>query len=187
MELCWRHILKTLKRYTDAPRLLDVGAGNGYFVFLARAEFGFAGRRAEILDAEAEFARKIFGVELLRGELAALNTQYDVVSSFNVIEHVRAPTELLAQMRDRMTAGGYLLLTTPNPSCIHRRILGLEKWDMVCPPHHINLFTRRALLESTGARWLRHSRIQHFEHMHTCRSKVRHRGIYCFARRPFSC
>jgi 2-polyprenyl-3-methyl-5-hydroxy-6-metoxy-1,4-benzoquinol methylase len=102
----------------------------------------------EISDAEAEFARKIFGVELLRGELTSIKTPYDVVSSFNVLEHVREPTELLVQMRDRLTPSGHLLLTTPNPSCIHRRILGLQKWNMVCPPHHINLFTRRALLEA---------------------------------------
>jgi 2-polyprenyl-3-methyl-5-hydroxy-6-metoxy-1,4-benzoquinol methylase len=144
----WRHILRRLKRHTDAPRVLDVGAGNGYFAFLARAEFGLQADGLEISDAEAQFARKIFGVELLRGELAAIDTQYDVVSSFNVIEHVQEPTALLVQMRDRLAARGHLILTTPNPSCIHRRILGLQKWSMVCPPHHINLFTRRGLFEA---------------------------------------
>jgi 2-polyprenyl-3-methyl-5-hydroxy-6-metoxy-1,4-benzoquinol methylase len=146
----WRHILSTLKRYTDAPRLLDVGAGNGYFVFLARTEFGMKADGLEISDAEAEFARKTFGVELLRGELAALDSRYDVVSSFNVLEHVQEPTELLVQMRDRLAPRGHLLLTTPNPSCIHRRVRGLQKWNMVCPPHHINLFTRRGLSEALG-------------------------------------
>jgi 2-polyprenyl-3-methyl-5-hydroxy-6-metoxy-1,4-benzoquinol methylase len=144
----WRHILNTLKRYASAPRVLDVGAGNGYFVFLARAEFGMQADGLEISDAEAEFARKMFDVELLRGDLAAIDSQYDVISSFNVVEHVREPAELLAQMRDRLSPSGYLLLTTPNPSCIHRRVLGLEKWNMVCPPHHINLFTRKGLLEA---------------------------------------
>ena len=147
----WRHILKTLKRYTDAPRVLDVGAGNGYFVFLARTEFGLQANGLEISDAEAQFARRMFGVELLRGDLAAMDTQYDVIGSFNVIEHVREPTALLEEMRDRLSAGGYLLLTTPNPSCIHRRVLGLEKWNMVCPPHHINLFTRRGLCEALAS------------------------------------
>jgi 2-polyprenyl-3-methyl-5-hydroxy-6-metoxy-1,4-benzoquinol methylase len=144
----WRHILKTLKRYTDGSRLIDVGAGNGYFVFLARAEFGLQADGLEISDAEAEFARKIFGLEFLRGELAAIPTQFDVVSSFNVLEHVRQPTALLAEMSDHLAPGGHLILTTPNPSCIHRRVLGLQKWNMVCPPHHINLFTRKSLFEA---------------------------------------
>lgn len=41
--------------------------------------------------------------------------------------------------------GGHLIVTTPNPSCIHRRVLGLQKWQMVARPHHINLFTRVGL------------------------------------------
>jgi 2-polyprenyl-3-methyl-5-hydroxy-6-metoxy-1,4-benzoquinol methylase len=144
----WRHILKTLKRYTSSSRLIDVGAGNGYFVFLARTEFGLQADGLEISDAEAEFARKVFGLELLRGELAAIKTEFDVVSSFNVLEHVREPSTLLAEMSNRLAPGGHLILTTPNPACIHRRILGLEKWNMVCPPHHINLFTRESLFEA---------------------------------------
>lgn len=144
----WRHILSTLKHYSDGPRVLDVGAGNGYFVFLARTEFGLQAEGLEISDAEAEFARRFFGVELLRGELAAMSTQYDVVTSFNVVEHVPDPTALLMQMKDRLAARGHLMLTTPNPSCIHRRVHGLQKWNMVCPPHHINLFTRKGLFEA---------------------------------------
>lgn len=172
----WRHILRTLQRYTDTPRVLDVGAGNGYFVFLARAEFGLQADGLEISAAEAEFARKIFGVELLRGELAAIDTQYDVVSSFNVIEHVQEPTALLVQMRDRLAARGHLTLTTPNPSCIHRRLLGLQRMEHGLPatshqPVHAHRPVRRAC-----ARWLRDSRIQHAEHVHTSPSQVRHRG-----------
>ncbi len=44
----------------------------------------------------------------------------------------------------------------------HRRILGLEKWNMVAPPHHINLFTRVALeemLEHAGFEVLEYSTI----------------------------
>jgi SAM-dependent methyltransferase len=144
----WRHILKTLKRYSGGPRLIDVGAGNGYFVFLARTEFGLQAEGLEISDAEAEFARKVFGLQLLRGELSAINDKFDVVSSFNVLEHVREPSSLLAEMSDRLSPAGHLILTTPNPACIHRRIRGLQKWNMVCPPHHINLFTRKSLFEA---------------------------------------
>lgn len=143
----WRHILRALTRHITAPRILDVGAGNGYFVFLARSEFGLRADGLEISDAEAAYARRIFGIELLRGELAQLTEQYDAITSFNVLEHVTRPAALLAAMSERLTPGGYLVVTTPNPSCIHRRILGLPKWAMVCPPHHINLFTRSALRE----------------------------------------
>jgi len=143
----WRYILRTIRRYTATPKLLDVGAGNGYFVYLARNEFGMRADGLEISTAEVEYARTTFGVELLRGDLSVVTGRYDVITSFNVLEHVKEPTSLLEEMTERLAPGGLLVITTPNPSCIHRRLRCLHKWNMVCPPHHINLFTRAALQE----------------------------------------
>jgi 2-polyprenyl-3-methyl-5-hydroxy-6-metoxy-1,4-benzoquinol methylase len=143
----WRYILSALKRYEVGPKLLDVGAGNGYFVYLARTEFGLRADGLEISVAEADYARDTFGIEVLRGDLSVVTGKYDVITSFNVLEHVKQPMTLLAEMSERLAPEGLLVLTTPNPSCIHRRLRGLDKWNMVCPPHHINLFTRTALQE----------------------------------------
>ncbi len=143
----WRYVLGALQRYGAGPTLLDVGAGNGYFVHIARSEFGLRADGLEISGAEADYARATFGLELLRGDLSIVTSKYDVITSFNVLEHVQKPTTLLAEMSERLAPGGLLVLTTPNPSCIHRRLKGLPKWNMVCPPHHINLFTRSALRE----------------------------------------
>jgi 2-polyprenyl-3-methyl-5-hydroxy-6-metoxy-1,4-benzoquinol methylase len=143
----WRYILSALRRHTATSQLLDVGAGNGYFVYLARSEFGFEAEGLEISAAEADYARDTFGVELLRGDLSVVTKHYDIVTSFNVLEHVKQPTELLREMSSKLHPGGLLVVTTPNPDCIHRRLRGLQKWNMVCPPHHINLFTKAALKE----------------------------------------
>jgi SAM-dependent methyltransferase len=143
----WRYILSAIKRYAAAPKLLDVGAGNGYFVHLARTEFGLLADGLEISAAEADYARATFGIDLIRGDLAGVRDRYDLVTSFNVLEHVKEPVALLQSMTERLAPGGLLVITTPNPTCIHRRLRGLNKWNMVCPPHHINLFTRTALEE----------------------------------------
>jgi 2-polyprenyl-3-methyl-5-hydroxy-6-metoxy-1,4-benzoquinol methylase len=141
----WRYILNAIQRHTPDTRLLDVGAGNGYFVHLASNEFGLKADGLEISSAEADYARDTFGIELLRGDLSVVSRQYDVITSFNVLEHVKQPTGLLEDMHEKLRPGGLLVVTTPNPSCIHRRLRGLHKWNMVCPPHHINLFTKAAL------------------------------------------
>ena len=146
----WRYILGALKHYPAGPRFLDVGAGNGYFVYLARTAFGLRADGLEISAAEVDYARATFGIELLRGDLSIVTERYDVVTSFNVLEHVKQPMRLLSEMTERLLPGGLLVLTTPNPSCIHRRLRGLSKWNMICPPHHINLFTRAALQEMLG-------------------------------------
>jgi 2-polyprenyl-3-methyl-5-hydroxy-6-metoxy-1,4-benzoquinol methylase len=143
----WRYILRAVKRHMATPKLLDVGAGNGYFVYLARNEFAIPADGLEISTTEADYARDTFGVELLRGDLSVVTERYDVITSFNVLEHVKEPMGLLEQMSARLAPGGLLVVTTPNPACIHRRLRGLNRWNMVCPPHHINLFTRAALQE----------------------------------------
>jgi len=148
----WRYILGAIQRpnllkTTAKPKLLDVGAGNGYFTYLARGEFGMDADGLEISAAEADYARDTFGIELIRGDLSVITRTYDVVTSFNVLEHVQQPGRLLDDMIKVLDPGGLLVVTTPNPTCIHRRIKGLQKWGMVCPPHHINLFTRAALQE----------------------------------------
>ena len=146
----WRYILRTLRRYAATPRLLDVGAGNGFFVHLARTEFSLEATGLEISAAQADYALQMFGVELLRGELSQVKDKFEVITSFNVLEHVKEPAALLREMGRHLAPGGLLALTTPNPACIHRRLRGLDRWNMVCPPHHINLFTRAALEEILG-------------------------------------
>ncbi len=144
----WRYVLRRLERYSERPRILDVGAGNGYFVFLARSELGTEADGIEISQSETLYARTMFGIDFIGSELQSVPAErYDVVGSFNVLEHVFDPASLLGQMNDRVAPGGHLALTTPNPGCIHRRLRGLQRWAMVCPPHHINLFPRAALEE----------------------------------------
>jgi SAM-dependent methyltransferase len=144
----WRYVLQRIRRLHPGARLLDVGAGNGYFVHLARQEFGLDAHGVEISQAEIDFAGRVFGVALQRPEDLPPAGDFDVLTSFNVLEHVEQPLQLLERMLAHLRPGGLLVLTTPNPGCIHRRVKGLKDWGMVDPPHHINLFTREALEEA---------------------------------------
>lgn len=142
----WRHVLRALRRRTPPGRLLDVGAGNGYFVHLARNEFAFEATGLEISEKEAAFAAAVLGTDL-RIEMLADHAarDYQAVTMFNVLEHVPDPAGLLADAAARVRPGGYLVVTTPNPGCIQVRVRGLDRWAMIEPPHHINLFTGKAL------------------------------------------
>jgi 2-polyprenyl-3-methyl-5-hydroxy-6-metoxy-1,4-benzoquinol methylase len=148
----WRYILNAIKQAGDVSTLLDVGAGNGYFVALARREFGLHATGIEISAQEIRFAREVVGVDLQCGYLADHAGQYDVVTCFNVLEHVADPLALLSEAVARVKPGGILALSTPNPRCIHARVKGLENWNMVDPPHHINLFSRESLIQLLGDR-----------------------------------
>lgn len=149
----WRYLLRKAVALLGEPGVLDVGAGNGYFVHLAKTEFGLNAQGLEVSANEIRYAKALFGVELSDLPLERLPTTYDLVTSFNVLEHVADPLALLRGMHARLRDGGMLFLTTPNPSCIHRRLRGLRRWNMIDPPHHINLFPKaacRQLVERAG-------------------------------------
>lgn len=143
----WNHILGGIRAAGGGPTLLDVGAGNGYFVRMASQRFGMQASGIEISGSEIRFAREIVGVELIDGRIEEHDRVYDVVTCFNVIEHVADPLSFLSAVVAAIKPGGLLALTTPNPGCIHARIRGLRKWNMVDPPHHINLFARESLVD----------------------------------------
>lgn len=143
----WRYILRRVMEQDEPWSLLDIGAGNGYFVALAEREFGVRASGIEISAAETRFAHEVLGVELLNEDIARHMGSYDVVTCFNVLEHVADPRTFLADAGARVKPGGLLVLTTPNPGCIHARVRGIQRWNMVDPPHHINLFSRKSLDE----------------------------------------
>jgi 2-polyprenyl-3-methyl-5-hydroxy-6-metoxy-1,4-benzoquinol methylase len=142
----WRHVLRTIVRVAHPETVLDVGAGNGYFVCLAREEFGLRAAGVEISRREVRFAAEVLGVELLEQDLAEHAVRdYSLVTLFNVLEHVPDPLGFLREAAAHVGPDGYLAVTTPNPACLHARLKGLRHWRLIEPPHHINLFSRRGL------------------------------------------
>lgn len=146
--LRWRYVLNTIARLTKSERpvtLLDVGAGNGYFVLLASEEFSIDATGVGVHNEEIKFAKDVLGVQLINEDVAQHRRNYDVVTCFNVIEHVVDPSLFLGHLAARVKPGGILVLSTPNTACLRARIKGLQNWERIDPPHHINLFPRKSL------------------------------------------
>lgn len=141
----WRWILKEIHKHKNPGTLLDLGAGNGLFVKIASEECGWRSRGLVLTDTEAAFARRALDVELETLPLSEIGETFDVLTSFNVLEHVVDPVALIGEMRGALVSGGLVAISTPNPGCIQARRKGLQKWGMISPPHHVNIFTRRSL------------------------------------------
>ena len=106
-------------RYAHGKRVLDLGSGEGYGAALlasvARTVTGVD------IDAEAvEHARSTYGAEALRYEQASADDlsgfdddAFDVVTCFEVIEHVEAQDRVLAETRRVLAPDGILLCSTP--------------------------------------------------------------------------
>ncbi len=79
---------------------------------------------------------------------------FDVVIASEVFEHVRDPKAMVGEIARVLRPGGLLWATTPHGRGISARMLG-NKWSIVCPPEHLQLFSVagiRRLLASAGFR-----------------------------------
>lgn len=160
----WRLILEEIQKYKPKGVILDVGAGNGYFLNLCSKEFDYDVRGIELSPSAIKFAKEILDVDLTLSELASVDEMFDVSCAFNVLEHVPEPSRFFADLVNVTKPGGVIVITTPSPKAIHVRTQGLQKWNMLCPPHHLNIFTKRALFELCASHSLE---VLHYETIST--------------------
>lgn len=134
-------------------KLLDVGAATGFFVALANAR-GWDGEGIEVSDYAAARGRAR-GLRIPTGTLsnfAAAPGSYELITMFDVIEHVTDPRSELTSAATALVKGGVLLITTPDAGSAFARVFG-TRWHLVVPPEHLFYFTKRGmrtLLESLG-------------------------------------
>ncbi len=130
------------------PRLLDIGCSRGDFL-AAAAQMGFAAEGVEPAPHIAEAARaagRTVHTGLLE-EQGFPDARFDVVSLFEVIEHLRAPRPLLAECRRILRPGGILLISTGNTASWTARAMK-ARWDyfqIEKDAGHISFFNPRSM------------------------------------------
>ncbi|MBP6392666.1 MAG: methyltransferase domain-containing protein [Flavobacteriales bacterium] len=138
-------LLDRFEPYRKTGRLIDVGCGAG--LFLERAAL----RGWEVFGTEygdrAVAACKARGIRIIEGPLDPSNygdDHFDVVCSFEVIEHLAHPRQEIARMARILRPGGLLYMTTPNFNSMGR-LFSRSAWSIVNYPEHLSYFTPRTL------------------------------------------
>ena len=141
----WEH-QKARELIDKSDRILEVGSGSGLFMKkLADADIAAYGLELNprgVANAEREGIKLIN--QTIEDHAQAHANEYDVVCSFQVLEHVANPLSFLQGMLRCLKKGGKLIVGVPNnDSYIFRNKMPNKVLNM--PPHHVGLWTYESL------------------------------------------
>lgn len=140
----FRRALEELETHAQPGRLLDVGSHLGVFVEVAR-ERGWAAEGVELSRWAVEIARGR-GVPVTQGTLEDLTAEedsFDVVTLWDVIEHLSDPLAEIRKVHRLLRPGGVLAISTMDVDAPVARLLGRRwPWYMLM---HLTYFSRQTL------------------------------------------
>lgn len=150
-------------------RGIDAGAGHGDAVAaLARDGHNVLGLElSELAVSDARAAHPdcrfiAHSVEVLPWPVAS--EEFDIVWSFEVVEHLLEPRRLFEGARDALKPGGVFALTTPYHGRAKNLVLALHGFDhhFAVEGDHIRFFSDRALAALAAETGFRVEGIRHF-------------------------
>ena len=149
-----RRELSSVESFRQTNRMLEVGAGRGWFSSVA-AQTGWETWAVEVNSDAVEHLNSK-GIHRIIVEAAedfeAPEQSVDVVRMWDVIEHLRSPRNAVTNIHRVLRSGGLLRLATTNFASLSRRVNGPE-WVYLNGADHIFLFeptTIRRLLAECG-------------------------------------
>jgi SAM-dependent methyltransferase len=149
-----------VSRLRGAGALLDVGCSTGLFLNEMRryGQWRLAG--IEIDPNAAAYAADRFGLDVFCGPVEAAPwppRSFDVVTLWDVLEHLPDPRGALRRLGDLLAEGGLLIASVPNLDSVDAGRFG-RFWTGLDAPRHFSVFRKRdivRLMEETGYRVIR--------------------------------
>jgi SAM-dependent methyltransferase len=126
--------------------LLDVGCASGAFLKVMEAA-GWQGYGVEPAAAQYGRAKALLGegarVQQCVLQDARFDTAFDLITLFDVLEHVVDPAEFLKMTASHLVEGGHLLLNVPRIDSFASQVLR-ARWPLLLA-EHLNYFTLESL------------------------------------------
>ena len=142
----YQALLDEFEPYRKTNRILDVGCGRGWFLMEAKKRgwevFGseYSKRAVELCEQD--------GITMHQGALSKDSFEagsFDVVTSFEVIEHINNPKDDMACINQYLRPKGLLYVTTPNFNSLMRMYLKSD-YNVIHYPEHLSYYTKTTLV-----------------------------------------
>jgi len=140
------HAVMRLRRRGD---LLDIGCAMGEFASAVARRPGWTAFGIEMDSAAAQEARDRYGVTVIDASVEDVvlpESTLDVVTMWDVIEHMHDPGAVLDRVFSWLRPGGWLLIRTPNAASLQARLFG-QYWAGYDAPRHLSVFRSDSLVK----------------------------------------
>jgi 2-polyprenyl-3-methyl-5-hydroxy-6-metoxy-1,4-benzoquinol methylase len=142
----WAGQVKMISRYKAEGKLLDIGCSSGGFLStMKNPAWNLYG--IEMEESTAQRARAATGATVFVGdavEAPFLPNSFDVITCFDVLEHVYSPRQFLTKVREWLKPGGIYYAMMPNIASWEARLFG-SHWFGLELPRHLSHFSPRSL------------------------------------------
>jgi len=134
---------RVIRRRVPSGKLLDIGCAEGFLLKWAEKR-GYNSYGMDISTyAISQLSTKRSGSKLCLGSIEALpfiDGCFDVITCFDVLEHLEQPLNRAARMNRCLKTGGVLVMSTPN-TCSHGLTLKGDSWFGYRDTTHVSLLS----------------------------------------------
>lgn len=160
----FRRSLKNISHYKQRGELLDVGCSLGVFLSEAKAQ-GWQIHGIDPSKWSVEQCGKLFNIKIRQGtymDLAHFKKKFDVITMWDVLEHLDNPLNALIQCKNALKDDGLLVFSTVDFGSIYARILGRNwPWLMKMHIYYFDKHTIKEYIEKAGLKLVRLSAYRH--------------------------
>jgi len=132
---------RAIMRYTEAGHMLDIGCGTGAFLDGMR-DRGWSVAGIEPSSRAATYARDELELQIQNTTLEDAELvpgSFDLVTMWNVMEHLSDPRKSLLRLGETVRPGGLLVFAVPNLDSLDRRLFQ-QYWAGYDLPRHLYVF-----------------------------------------------
>jgi 2-polyprenyl-3-methyl-5-hydroxy-6-metoxy-1,4-benzoquinol methylase len=162
-----RRCREVIRRAGTSGSILDVGCATGNFLNGMKRR-GWTCHGVEPSPQAVKYARERFGLDVLEGLPEQADypaASFDVITLWDVFEHLPEPGPFLDRSRPWLKKDGWISLTLPNAKAWERALFGKywAGWDV---PRHFNIFTPKTIMRILHEHQFRVSEIFSFTGRH---------------------
>lgn len=174
------HRFNHIERFVRPGNMLDVGCAMGFFIDEA-AKRGWQVEGLDVSHYAVEYVRQHFQHAAYQGSLTEMDLpaeSYDLVTMWDVIEHVPDPKGYIQAAATLLRSGGILEMATPDVGSIPARLTGRRWIGYKLSEEHIYYFSAATLTRMLNDAGFDVAHVRHIGKFVTLRLFLDRLGFY---------